>query len=366
MKHSPVVHVPVVLTGWVSDDPQPGLVRAELVDAAGRRHLFVEKVAVLTDEALGAAGPWPRRGTLAGRVVAISGVVRVDSAEPWGVVSLEGEALFDVDTLALGPVDIDLPSASDPSCSFLVDLAALTSATTQAEAAERFAAAWHADQGGRLDVDVEADAVAVTGGRDAVVRAAALVARQSGRPVADADVQAVGAVLRALRRPRALPWRVGDVFAVPLTDGSWAFGQVLWEQDLAAGSGLRAPTCALLEHRAAALDVDLLDALTSRTLAILHVASDHLDRGRWRVVGHHDPVDDPFRGPHGRPGHGATSWDGLQELAEAWHGLAPWNAWAVPYEGALVRGVEAPRERWLLTPDEIGAWRSGSRWARGR
>ncbi len=114
---------------------------------------------------------------------------------------------------------------------------------------------------------------------------------------------------------------------MPLPDGTFAFGQVLWEQDFAEGSGLRAPTCALFEHRADAAEAELDEVITSRTLAILHVASEHLDARAWTVIGRRTPVDNPFSGPCGKPGTvGCVSWDGLDYLAQRWHGLEPWHA----------------------------------------
>jgi hypothetical protein len=242
----------------------------------------------------------------------------------------------------LGAVTIWLPTASEPSCNIFHDLAEAFGMETSADAVERLRRGWR-ESGckGRLDIDHESDFVSVHASRHAIVDVAALVDRlavpEHSRGVSDAEVARVRAVVKAHRRPRRFQWEVGDVFAMPLPDGTFAFGQVLWEQDFAKGSGLRAPTCALFEHRAESAEADLDEVTTSRTITILHVDSDHLDRREWLVIGRRPPMNDPFSGPCGKPGTvGCVSWDGLDHLAQRWHGIAAWNA---NFDEYLMKGV---------------------------
>jgi hypothetical protein len=97
---------------------------------------------------------------------------------------------------------------------------------------------------------------------------------------------------------------------------------VLWEMTFAKGFQGRAPTVALFEHRGTSpTAVDLDDAIAARTLAILHVQSDGLDTGAWRVLGRRPVVDDPHSGPCTSRDGLRRSWDGLAILANAWYGL---------------------------------------------
>lgn len=251
-------------------------------------------------------------------------------------------------SIDLGAVTIWLPTAGDASCSILHDLADTFGLETNADAVDRLRRAWR-ESGckGRLDIDHEADFVSIHAGRDAIVDVVALIDRlalpQMSRNVSEQEVARVRALVKAHRRPPRFRWEVGDVFALPLSDGTFAFGQVLWEMNFAKRSGLRAPTCALFEHRAGATDdthvpeVDLDEIVTSRTLVILHVASEHLDGREWVVIGRRPPMSDPFSGPCGEPGKvGSVSWDALDLLARAWHGLQPWNKNLDRY---LLRGI---------------------------
>ncbi len=78
----------------------PGFVECAFVDADGRRHLFVEKVPVLTTEALQADSAYPRPGIIACEVEAEwadengQRRVRINTERPWGVESSDGLASF--------------------------------------------------------------------------------------------------------------------------------------------------------------------------------------------------------------------------------------------------------------------------------
>lgn len=80
------------------DEHQPGFVEVELVDAAGRVHTFVEKVPVVTEEALSADSKYPCNGVIRCQVVGDTkdGLVQIDTGQPDGVESLEGETRFAV------------------------------------------------------------------------------------------------------------------------------------------------------------------------------------------------------------------------------------------------------------------------------
>jgi hypothetical protein len=83
-----------------ADDSQPGWVECHLVDADGREWSFVEKVPVVTDEALDAASRYPRAGVIGcevvGRRAGTDGreVVVIDTERPWHVRATTGETRF--------------------------------------------------------------------------------------------------------------------------------------------------------------------------------------------------------------------------------------------------------------------------------
>lgn len=253
------------------------------------------------------------------------------------------------ESIELGFLTIDLPTASDARFHVMHDLAGAFGLEFNADAVERLRAAWKAGgRRGRLGIDHEADFVFVDAGRDAILEAAVLIHELAGKPLPPAEVELARAALARRRRPKAKPWRVGDLFALPLGDGTFGFGQVLGDW----------PSCSLVELRAPSPAATPEAVLAARRLAILHVQRRSLDDGRWIVVGHASPAVDPFSGPCGHPYQvGGISWDGLEELAGAWWGLTPWNRYDREdyLDEYLLAGVGRSPRAVLLSPDERAA-----------
>jgi len=91
-----VVGVRVQIVRFV-DDAFPGFVECELIDAHGRRWLFVDKGPVVTTEYLTAHDSYPQPGVIACEVVGRANcIVQIDTTRPWSVESTEGQTRFQV------------------------------------------------------------------------------------------------------------------------------------------------------------------------------------------------------------------------------------------------------------------------------
>lgn len=94
--------VRVTITEYLGDDPQPGIVACELVDVTGRVHRFIEKTAIVAAADLDAGSVYPQVGEVAclllGMHISPMGiqVATIDTSEPWGVASIDGQVVFDV------------------------------------------------------------------------------------------------------------------------------------------------------------------------------------------------------------------------------------------------------------------------------
>jgi hypothetical protein len=81
---------------------QPGWVECSFVDAAGRFHLFEEKVPIVSHENLDARSEYPRFGIIGCQVVGVRvepdgrEVVIVDTERSWRIESKAGESRFEV------------------------------------------------------------------------------------------------------------------------------------------------------------------------------------------------------------------------------------------------------------------------------
>jgi hypothetical protein len=89
---------------------QPGWVACDLVDAEGRRHVFIDKVPIFTIEPLDADSDYPKPGILRCKVLKRwqdqkgLQVVRVSTTGPDGVVSTEGLHEFTVSAKLITPL----------------------------------------------------------------------------------------------------------------------------------------------------------------------------------------------------------------------------------------------------------------------
>lgn len=81
---------------WVSDEPFPGLIEVELVDAAGKRWTFVDKYPMFASEpAFGPSTNYPVPLEIACMVLARrQDEAVVSTAEPWGIETTDGSHEF--------------------------------------------------------------------------------------------------------------------------------------------------------------------------------------------------------------------------------------------------------------------------------
>lgn len=87
------VDIPVTITRWVSDEPQPGLVEFEIVDRHGKAHAFQAKVPYVSAKSLWSDSVYPQPGslrtTLADSAIEGADVVSID-VSGW-VIGQDGE-----------------------------------------------------------------------------------------------------------------------------------------------------------------------------------------------------------------------------------------------------------------------------------
>ncbi len=104
----------VQIVRFVSDEPQPGIVACEFVDAKGHRHTFIDKVPGFTAELLDAHSGYPQRGAVRCRKVAAwrdedgREVVRISTGFPDHVESSEGVTEFTVFAAQVSSGDVEL------------------------------------------------------------------------------------------------------------------------------------------------------------------------------------------------------------------------------------------------------------------
>ena len=94
------VELIVQIVSFVSDEPQPGIVECELVDAEGKSHKFIDKVPGFSVEILDSRSTYPRAGAIRCQPLAKCqdgngrDVVRITTDLPDHIESIEGVSDF--------------------------------------------------------------------------------------------------------------------------------------------------------------------------------------------------------------------------------------------------------------------------------
>jgi hypothetical protein len=96
------IGIRTVITRYLGDDPQPGIVECEFVDANGQRHVFVEKTAIVTWDDVDSKSVYPHPGVIVCKIVnryrdeSCREIIVVNTREPWGIESTEEKEEFSV------------------------------------------------------------------------------------------------------------------------------------------------------------------------------------------------------------------------------------------------------------------------------
>ncbi|MEV6103033.1 hypothetical protein [Nocardia sp. NPDC051981] len=94
--------LPATATGWLADEPQPGLILVELVDAHGRPHQMVDKSVIFSSDLLLPSSTYPRSVSIRCTIEEINGDIA--TVCPWWTMSRAGlPFLFDVRLEVLVP-----------------------------------------------------------------------------------------------------------------------------------------------------------------------------------------------------------------------------------------------------------------------
>jgi hypothetical protein len=92
----------VLITRWVDDDPQPGIVEFQFSDSGGKVWTFVEKQALVSSQQLNRDSSYPRLASTCCKVLSFvtdrrgRKIAEIDISEPWGIESAEGLSRFSV------------------------------------------------------------------------------------------------------------------------------------------------------------------------------------------------------------------------------------------------------------------------------
>jgi hypothetical protein len=97
-----MIGISVLITEYISDDPKPGIVECQLVDAHGNEWVFQDKTAIFSSLDLDVSSDYPQPGVIACEIIKqwqdVNGreIVTVNTERPWCIETLTGASRFDV------------------------------------------------------------------------------------------------------------------------------------------------------------------------------------------------------------------------------------------------------------------------------
>jgi len=153
---------------------------------------------------------------------------------------------------------------------------------------------------------------------------------------------------------RTLKWRAGDLFAVPLVDGSFGFAQAIapvesWAIDFA-----------LLSSRSTELKWPKQSISESDAIGVLATWRTVVTGGHWAKVGSAAPCLSVDSCPNqlliaaGENGVTHADWGLLQKFLSAFHGLFPWNLYpAFDFDSYLLPNRARPASAKVLSALEL-------------
>jgi hypothetical protein len=161
---------------------------------------------------------------------------------------------------------------------------------------------------------------------------------------------------------RTLKWQPGDVFAVPLTDGSFGFVQAV------APVMTHAIDFAVLSTRTSTPTATISEVDASSVIAIHAAWRQAISGGYWGKVLRTKLLISPSQCPnqtliaHSNGIGTQHSSAGLVETyLSACHGLVPWNIHkAHSFDDYLIQGSSRPSLAYLLSPAELAIYQQAA------
>ncbi|MEH7514977.1 hypothetical protein V7146_19860 [Gottfriedia acidiceleris] len=170
------------------------------------------------------------------------------------------------------------------------------------------------------------------------------------------EIRKVEQQLISYKRPKKQKWSIGDLFLISLSNDSYALGQVVW-------LSYSEPVCGLFDINFREIP-EFVEIENYNYISVLSVTSCSLDNYSWKVIGNKNVLIDKNevdRRHIGESEIGSISHtsDVLDDLAEAYFGIQPWNVMydEDDYDQLLLPSVTRPSAAIILSPIERERYR---------
>lgn len=187
--------------------------------------------------------------------------------------------------LKVGIVDILLPSYGIKGFTIFEDLAKLFKFETNYEA-ELFLKKKIKEKGikGKIDFDLESDYISISSKNGQIMlEVAILINELSNNRIDEEAINDFKKFIDKWKMPKKQKWGVGDIFTIPLSDGSYYFAQIIeLIEDVT-------PIIVILDLKLDQIPNDKT-IKAAKPIAVLSIVSDKLDNFFFKVIGNMDPL----------------------------------------------------------------------------
>ena len=265
-------------------------------------------------------------------------------------------------TYKFGEIEILLPDASTSYFFIDEDLAELFKLETNNEAVKLLRKTVREkvepNLYKRIGFDYESSAVIIrTTNAELILEIARIINELANVNLSEEEINSAKNQLLSHKRPKKQKWKVGDIFQVPLENGTYGFGQVVW-------TSYTHPVCGLFDINKT--DVPTLEEIVSNPfISILSLTPNSLDNHSWKVLGNMNVRVQKKDVPKKFIGITTDFTSGiLEELANAFYGVTPWNVFAEEdfFDEILLPTVKRPSTAKVLSSSERNLYRKEKKW----
>ena len=206
----------------------------------------------------------------------------------------------------------------------------------------------------RLKIDYETNGIFITSKKgEGVVEAAIIINELINFTLDNSVVTEVMELVKNFKRPKKQKWDVGDIFNLPLFNGSFAYGQIIKNND-----GF--PICCLFTLNSNEIK-DIKSIISSKIVSVLPISPYSLDNHDWKIIGNTDVLVDIEEVVKGQPKkykrritRSTFPDESLRNLSEALIGIRPWNENVDEenYDKMLLPDYTKPNNLLYLTREE--------------
>ncbi|MGY3779104.1 Imm26 family immunity protein [Isobaculum melis] len=259
--------------------------------------------------------------------------------------------------ITFGKIDIQLPSETLTVFEIFEDLATLFETDYQSEAVARLKKELNKIPAlkPKPTIDYEADRTSLTSRSATTIYCVAECINHlaaSEEQLTTLEKEQIMTTLKTWKRPKPQRWQIGDVFSIPLMDGTFMFGQVI-DTYLTKSS----PICLLFELKKSQEKVGDAELAVSQVITVLNIDNEPLNNGTYKVLHHMQCFMSKAQRVNANTSYGGTI---MTALGNAYYGLEPWNILYKEdyYDQLLLSNIARPKTAQVLTQEARNAYRN--------